>query len=190
MVEGSPTCPVTSDRQSSPPDTSLSLARGGSGAALLPSLLKSQSVKHTLDSWDSVLEANACSSYLPQAEFTDIHTLLAWTIIWKQKLRKRSGFSKSPEFNPARKLRQTDPLEPSGLHGLLAPGLRTTCPVPLCTPRRGHSETALRQSAVPSCSFPSGCRLTLFYGSAEGTGDLSRAARNGRSRCLEMGSKP
>lgn len=90
MVEGSPTCPVTSDSQTSPPITSLSLAHGGSGAALLPSPLKSpSSVSHTLDSWDSVLEANACSSYLPQAEFRDICTSLAWTIIWKQKLRKK-----------------------------------------------------------------------------------------------------
>lgn len=41
-------CPVTSARQTSPPDTSLALARGGSGAAVLPSpLLSPASERHT-----------------------------------------------------------------------------------------------------------------------------------------------
>lgn len=54
---------------------------------LLPYLLHRrvllQRVTHTLDSWDPMLEANACSSYLPQAEFRDVCASLARMVIRK-----------------------------------------------------------------------------------------------------------
>lgn len=76
MVEESPTCPVTSDSQTSPPDTSLSLAHGGSGAALLPSPLKSPKFSVTHFGQLGLCAGGKCVFLLPSSGRVQRHLYL------------------------------------------------------------------------------------------------------------------
>ena len=108
MVEGSPTCPVTSDdRQTSPPDTSLSLARGGSGAGLLPSPLKSPTSEcHTHFGQLGLCPEGKCLFLLPSSGRVQRHLYLpSLNNNLKAKAKKEKWLFQIPQIQSCQKIK-------------------------------------------------------------------------------------